>query len=231
MKFNDYFKTVIYVTAGILVLVLHDAIMLDSRNLLGIIVAGSVTLYAIDISVESIRKKRFFGENALFFGGLVQILIALALFLVRNSIPSVCIVWAVWGILRESKEMSEALHNIINKRPGYLSVFESIIIIGFSFTMIMRPSEEHASMHVYILGIELILEVTFPLINLIYERYAIRRAKKALAVYISKTANDPEAAATETPLTDLTSTKEPPDNSEGRKIQITDTKAEKEISE
>ncbi|MBP5372559.1 MAG: hypothetical protein J6Y44_00035 [Clostridia bacterium] len=191
MKFTQYVKTIIYVTAGILLLILHDAIMSDSKNLLGIIVAGSVMLYALDICFESIKNKKFFGENALFFGGLVQFLIAASLFLVRSSIASVCIVWAVLGILRESKEMSIALYDVIHRKPGILSIIESIIIIGFSFTMIMRPSEEHASLHVYILGVELILEVTFPLINLLYDLIVNKRAKKAT----SEEKNAPDGSA------------------------------------
>ena len=43
----------------------------------------------------------------------------------------------------------------------------------------MEPGEHHAHVHIYLLGIELILEVIFPFANMYIDRYlAVRHAKK-----------------------------------------------------
>ena len=178
MKFVRIARSVVFLAAGVLTLVLHDLIMKDGGALVGIIVGAAVSIYGLDMTVRGIAAKKLFGENYLLFGALSQFLIAAALFAVSGSIESVCVIWAVWSILREGKESSEALHRVINKRSGILSIIESVVVIVFSFMMIMEPSEHHASLHVYILGIELILEIGFMLLDLLSDRLVEKRLRE-----------------------------------------------------
>lgn len=166
MKYWYYLKAILYTIAGVLILVFNELIM---KNV-GIVVGSVVFLYGLNITIVSILKKRFFGENALVFDGIMLYLISLILFLVEDII-SVCLVWAVWSIMREGKEMSIAIREIIKKKSvELLNLIESVVIIAFSFIMVLNPNEEEAHFHVYILGIELLLEVIFPVIKLFVER-------------------------------------------------------------
>lgn len=171
MKIWRIIKTVLYSVAGLLILVFNEPIM----PAVGTLVGSVVIFYGIDITILSILKGRFFGENSLFFGGLVQLLMGVIIIIVRGDIVKVCLVWAVWSILREGKELSESLHAILAKRRGFINFAESVTIIVFSFMMIMEPTEHHAHFHVIILGIELILEVFFPIANDFIDRLSGRK--------------------------------------------------------
>ena len=51
-------------------------------------------------------------------------------------------------------------------------MIESIVVIVFSVLMIAHPTEHHAHTHIYLLGIELLLEVIFPqLYGLWYKKH------------------------------------------------------------
>ena len=196
MKIFRIVKSVVFLAAGILTLVLHDLIMKDEGSLVGIIVGSAILLYGLDMTFRGVVERRLFGENYLFFGALSQFLIAAALFAVSGSIESVCVIWAVWSILREGKEMSESLHRVFNKKPGLLNIAESVVIIVFSFMMMMEPSEHHASFHIYLLGIELILEIVFMFVNLLFDRM-IEKKRKEKGTVLEANVETAEAAITD----------------------------------
>ena len=145
----------------------------------GMVVGSVVFLYGINITIVSALRKRWIGENALIFDGLLLFFIGVILFIVREDIVKVCLVWAVWSIMREGKELTSAIVGIKNKEGvEVLNLIESIVIIVFSFTMIMNPNEEHVHFHVYLLGAELLLEVIFPVIKLLIARRNRKKKEK-----------------------------------------------------
>ena len=73
-----------------------------------------------------------------------------------------------------AKEITEDLHRIAHKGPGFISIVESIVIIVLSVSMIMNPTEHHAHVHVILLGIELILEVAFPYLYMLWYKVTKR---------------------------------------------------------
>lgn len=166
MKYWYYLKAILYTIAGVLILAFNKVIM----NYVGSVVGAVVFLYGLNVTIVSILEKRYFGDNALVFDGIMLYFIALILFLVEDII-SVCLVWAVWSIMREGKEMGVAIQELRKKKSvELLNFIESIVVIIFSFIMVLNPGEEEAHFHMYILGIELLLEVVFPVIKLFAER-------------------------------------------------------------
>ena len=184
MKPLQLIKTVLYVLAGIAVFIFNEQIM----EALGIVVGVVVLLFGIDYVIIGVTHKKYFGETGLFFPALTYILLAVILFIVTEDIKSVCLVWAVWAILREGKELSESMHRLSESRrgafnmPALINALESVVIIIFSFTMILEPGEHHAHVHVFLLGGELILEVLFPIVNAWFdERFGQKDGEKASA--------------------------------------------------
>lgn len=177
-------KTILYITAGILLLVFNESIM----SFVGLTVGSVAIVFGLDITVFSMINKKFFGEDALFFGGVTHFLLGVIIFLVSADIKQVCLVWAIWSILREIAEMSKAINEIRERKHRFINLLESLIIIVFCFTMILNPNEEHAHFHVYILGIELLLEVAFPWANeLIDSRFGSKKLSER------ETEKDPNA--------------------------------------
>ena len=163
MKPFGIIKTILYLIGGIAVLALNETIM-GHHYYVGIVVGIVILSYAIDVMIIGVISRNILTRVGI-YTVTTHVLLAVVLFLVRDTLVTVCLVWAVWTILREGNEISEGIHRIMNKKSGFINILESVIIIMFSFAMILEPTEHHAHVHIIILGIELILEALFPFIN------------------------------------------------------------------
>nr|MBO4517643.1 hypothetical protein [Clostridia bacterium] len=150
-------KAVLYLVAAILIFIFNQSI----TPYAGILVGAVVCVYAFEELIVSAVNKKLFSDTFHLFDGIAQILIGVILFLVSYDIIKVCLVWGVWSVLRESKELAVAVKSVITKRLGFLSAIESVVVIVLSFMMILEPSEHHAHLHVILLGVELITVVLF----------------------------------------------------------------------
>ena len=167
-------KSILYSATGILILSLTDTM----TEYLGITVGSVVLMYCVNIVVFSIINKRYFGENAIFFDGLMLAFMSAILFIVKDDLVKVCLVWGVWSIMREGKEMSEAIHAITKGKLRYVNAIEPVIVMVFSFTMIFEPTYKSAHSHLIVLGTELLLEVLFPILNFYVDKAAEKRKNK-----------------------------------------------------
>ena len=173
MKVWKIIKFVLYMAAGVTILVFNHPVM----SVVGYLVGAVILAYGIEPILVGAFQKKLFKENSALFDGLIYILLAVSLFIVSDDIIKICLIWAVWSMIREGKELAESVHHIREKRPGLTNLIESVVIIAFSFTMVLEPGEHHAHIHVIILGIELMLEVIFPLFDPLYDRILISLGK------------------------------------------------------
>ncbi|MBR1868216.1 MAG: hypothetical protein IJ800_06560 [Clostridia bacterium] len=171
MKQWQIIKTILYTLAGIAVLIFHDSIM----DFVGYIVGAVIVAYSVDVLIVSVIKKTYIGENLFLFGGLIHLFIGIIIFIVSDDLVKICLVWAVWSIIREGKELSESIHRLASKKPSLINAIESVVIIYMSFSMILEPNSHHAHLHVVLLGIELILEVAFPIANRLIDGFIEKR--------------------------------------------------------
>ncbi len=156
-------KAALYITVGILIFFLYETIM----PYVAFLVGGVVLLYALEELGFQIARRQF----ADLAGSLIQIILAVLLFLSHSEIEKVCVIWGVWSIIREGRELSHALSHIKKSAVAALNVLESIVVTVLSVMLVLTPGEHHAKIHLIILGVELILEVAFPLLEyLIYGR-------------------------------------------------------------
>lgn len=157
MKQWQIIKAILYLVLATFIFIFQGEIM----PWVGILVGGIVCLYAAEDLIVLICKKLFFQDSNHLFDDLAQLFIAIILFLVSSDIIKVCLVWGVWSILRECKDMAEAIDKFSKNRLQIINVIESVTIIVLSFLMILEPNEEHAGFHVILLGIELVVVVMF----------------------------------------------------------------------
>ncbi|MBO4572857.1 MAG: hypothetical protein J5762_03745 [Clostridia bacterium] len=198
MRYLQVIKTVLYMLAGVAVLTFNREIM----DYVGTVVGAVIFAYGVDRIIISIIKKEVLSEEGL-FSALTHVLLAVVMFVVTDDIVKMCIVWAVWSILREGKELSESVHRLSRGNLGLVNAIESVVIIVFSFMMITEPTEHHAHVHVIILGIELMLEVLFPIVNEVFDKSMEKRRAKALSVQVSGSDISDNSVAEELPIADL----------------------------
>lgn len=166
MKKWQFSKAILYLVAAVLIFIFNKSI----TRYAGIVVGTVVSIYAFEELIFAAARKQFFSDTFHLFDGIAQILISALLFIVSTDIMKVCLVWGVWSILRESKELAEAVKSIIMKKIGFINVAESVAVIILSFVMILEPSETHANLHVILLGVELITVVLFYFMEIIRDK-------------------------------------------------------------
>lgn len=167
-------KTAIYPIVGILIIVFSKFAMQHVVALVGI----TMSVYAIETVIVSVYKKAVLKENNELFEGLILALLAAVLLLTDgNDLEKVCVIWAIWSILRETEEIKECLFHNFYKRVilparivNYAHCLESATVIVLSVLMLLSPSEKTAHAHVILLGLELIFEIAFPIAVLIAEK-------------------------------------------------------------
>ena len=82
-----------------------------------------------------------------------------------EDFTSVCIIWAVWSISRESFEIYEITSGIVRGPAAVISGIESIIAIIFSVMLLINPTEHHAKIHIYLLIVEFLVTAFSPVVS------------------------------------------------------------------
>ena len=154
-------KTVIFIILGVLILIFSNTLTYNAHILVGCL----MLMYGIEDSIKRLVLKDYlipkFANDF-----LIIVLGVVALFLGHDEhFTSLCIIWATWSILREEWEIEEIVKHLKNKVVAVISFIESIAVIVISIFFIFEPTLYHVHIHVIILGIELILEVLFPLLD------------------------------------------------------------------
>ena len=161
MKRWQISKAILYVSAAVALIVFNKSVM----PYVGVIVGAVVCAYATEELIISAVRRTLFVDTFHLFDGIAQVLVGTLLFIVSEDIIKVCLVWGVWSILRESKELAEAVNGLARNKFQVLNILESLTVIVLSFVIVIEPSEVHANLHVILLGVELITVVAFYVIE------------------------------------------------------------------
>lgn len=139
-------------------------------------IGSLMVFYGVEEIIFTVfHERKHFSIKSLYWN-VVEILIGLTLIIFvsheESPYPVVCVAWATWSILRETRELVEITEEfkkkptVLSKVVAIVSVLESLIVIGFSITMIIEPGEHHAMIHMYLLAVELATKVIFPLFDI-----------------------------------------------------------------
>ncbi|MBO4622849.1 MAG: hypothetical protein J5691_03075 [Bacilli bacterium] len=162
MKIFRYSKLGFYVIGAILLFIFREFFVENLRWFIGglMMLYGSVAI--LEIALEKV-KPIYDGHGFLF--NLIEAMLGLVILLLIEEYATVCIIWAVWSIFRESIELREILARKLHTILAIVSFLESIAVIVLSVLLMMSPGEHHALIHSYLLCIELILTASIPILN------------------------------------------------------------------
>ena len=189
MKIYGIIRTAIYWALTALVLVFIST--LAEIEVLRYFIGGLMMFYGVEeIILTAIKHKKHFEIHSLYWN-LVEIVIGLTLVVfvetgdIEVTYAVVCVGWAIWSILRETRELIEATeelkenHSITHKVVAIVSLLESLTIIALSLTLLIEPGQHHAKIHLYLLAVELFTKVLFPLVNYIAKHLEEKKREKA----------------------------------------------------
>ena len=180
MKIYGAIRTALYWTLTILVLVFVPT--LAEIEVLRYFIGGLMMFYGVEEILYAVFKnKKHYSAHSLYWN-IIEIAIGLTLIAfveieeVAVAYAIVCVCWAVWSILRETRELVEVAEElkknklIVCRIVAVVNLLESLTVIALSLTMLIEPGEHHAKIHLYLLGVELFTKVLFPIINHVAER-------------------------------------------------------------
>ena len=173
MKILKIIKFSIYLLAGILILIFNNFFLQH----IGYTICFVMLLDAVFDIIEWVNKG-IAKEGTKFFEAIVLIILAIAMILVRNELSTCLIILAVWMILSEGQELTNCIQRLMKRRPAFINIIESLFIITMSMILIANPNEHHAHIHIFILGIEMICEVLFYLIDYRIDKYLDEKENK-----------------------------------------------------
>ena len=175
MKIYKFIKFFLFIALGVSIFFLMDTYVEHLRFFIG----GLITLYGVDGFFLWILEKDKFEKMHFLFKAVVQLVLGICTLTLFGEYSSpedvgyktICIIWAVWAIMREADEISEYYELFKERIPCFLGFIESVVAIVFSITLIMEPGEHHAMIHMYLLIVELFTAVLVPQLRCAYVKY------------------------------------------------------------
>ena len=162
MKAFRLFRLICFVVGAVLLLVFNEFFLHNLRWFIGglIVLYGSLGILALLLAKV---KPIYEGQGFLFFS--VEIMLGLITLCFIKEYATVCVIWAVWSIIRESIELEEIVARELHPVPAIVSGLESVAVVVLSVMLMIEPGEHHAMIHSYLLVVELILASLIPIIN------------------------------------------------------------------
>ena len=162
MKTFRLSRLICFVVCAVLLLVFNELFLHNLRWFIGglIVLYGSLGVLALLLAKV---KPIYEGQGFLFFS--VEILLGLITLCFIKEYATVCVIWAVWSIIRESIELEEIVARELHPVPAIVSGLESVAVVVLSVMLMIEPGEHHAMIHSYLLVVDLILASLIPIIN------------------------------------------------------------------
>jgi len=172
-KPSNFILGSIFLIYGILIICFYDKI----KEYAGYVIGSTLVLYAIQDFIRILARESRRKDPSTYVDDLVLLLLAGILFALdiraQDDFVIICIIFAIWSILREAEEIKHIIHLARDGAPFVLNIIESIVVMVLCVIFIFDVYA-HFDLHMIILGIELILEVFFGVVDAI----GIRKSKK-----------------------------------------------------
>lgn len=187
MKIYGAIRTAMYWALTVLVIVFVSKIA--EIEVLRYFIGGLMIFYGLEEIVLAVFKnKKHYSGHSLYWN-IIEVVIGLTLVVfvetgdIEVTYAVVCVGWAIWSILRETRELVEVTEELKHNKltvcriVAIVNLIESLTVIALSLTMLIEPGEHHAKIHLYLLAVELFTKVLFPIINYTAERLEEKKSK------------------------------------------------------
>lgn len=173
--FNIY-KPILFISLGTLILIFNDVCYSYLNVTIGVVMALFGLFHLLTVALH----EGFIKHISRLFYGIVLMIIAIVLIATFNeNLYGVAIVWSIWSILREGKELGELFNEYKYTPVKIISGLESVVVIVLAVMLMINPTEHHIIFHIYILGIELLLEIIFPFLDKLFSEKANNNKKES----------------------------------------------------
>ena len=163
-KVFDVIKSIVYILLLVLVLFIYKNVGYNANYVVGATMiihsVFGILDYFIDRGKKQVIPKLVYDISILTLGIILLFLGG------SDYLILICLMWAIWSIIREANEMLTYIftenEHIVLKILGFI---ESIVSTTFAVLLIIHPSLEHLEIHYILLVIEFATTAIVPLIN------------------------------------------------------------------
>lgn len=168
MKLYRYIKLVIYLAFAVLIVLLKDTLLENLHYL----IASLMIAYGVEgtLTIGLTKKMKCF-EDIKFSLALGEVALGLTLMFSIREFAYVCILWAVWTMVRETIEIQEFIAHRHFNVFGFIDLAESIVSIVFCILLLIDPSYHHAHTHMYLLIVEVLVMSLSPVLSDLYDNF------------------------------------------------------------
>lgn len=168
-KKYDLVKTFVFVVFGILVFIFKDQVIQNEGKYIHIFVGSVIIFYGVESILSVLIKRKIKTSPVKILSGAIFVLLGAAVLFTKGreyGLQITCVVWAVWAIMREAEEIYEkVICQFDNVIVAIINFAESVAVIVLSLMLLLSPTLHHVRVHIILLGIELILEVSWEYLN------------------------------------------------------------------
>lgn len=163
MKIARLIRFLIYLAGAVLLAIFHRYTVHHIKYIVPVV----MLLYGLEAIVTSIfiNKNAFYSQQE-FYWGITEIVLATLIMAAIGDFVVICVIWAVWSILRETDEIKVAVIEFKKYTiTSIISTLESLANMALSIFLIISPTTAHATTHLYLLIVELVIAGALPLIR------------------------------------------------------------------
>lgn len=175
MKVLITVKSILYFIFCIVLFFIHENFVQNLRSFIPVVM---IVYGVFEIVIGLMREKKKFLTHHAFYFGCIEFVIGYVMLFFITDYTEVCIIWALWSILRESLEIEEVVERLKEGIPAFISIIESVVIIVFSILLLIEHGEHHAHIHAYLLSVELFVTALIPLSDPYLKKRIKRRKEK-----------------------------------------------------
>lgn len=169
IKVFDIIKSLVYIVLLVLVLFIYKNVGYNANYVVGATMIIHSVFGILDFFIQ--RGKRQIIPKLVYDISILSIGITLLFFGGSDYLVLICLVWAIWSIIRELNEIltyifTENEHIVLK----ILGSIESVVSTTFAIFLIIHPTIEHLEIHYLLLVIEFATTAIFPIINKVIQK-------------------------------------------------------------
>ncbi len=164
IKVFDIIKSLVYIVLLVLVLFIYKNVGYNANYVVGATMIIHSVFGILDYFID--RRERQVIPKLVYDISILSIGITLLFFGGSDYLVLICLVWAIWSIIREANEIltyifTENEHIVLK----ILGSIESVVSTIFAVLLLIHPSLEHLEIHYILLVIEFATTAIFPIVN------------------------------------------------------------------
>ena len=175
MKIYNFIKLIIFIAFSVLLVVFRNELVNDLHYFIGTL----VFVYGLEsASVLAVVAKKNCVRSIKFAFALFEMVVGLTILFAVRDFTHVCVMWAVWSMLRQSLDIHEVLKGEVKGAIAIVYIIQSVVSVVFSIMLILNPTHHHAVTHIYLLIAELLVISLPPVVDELLLRAIKKRKNK-----------------------------------------------------